>query len=128
MKKLRKEREELAKKIGEAARDSYTSYGGSSIGHYLGALNAGKRAEVEALDKIYADEVELLSRLAVVSGTQDEGDHIKECLEEMEKDRKAYEEACSSISVTSYGGEKECALEARLKFPNVACYGIIPTR
>ncbi len=54
---LLKRREELAKEIGEAARSSYTSYGGSSVGHYQKALSAGKRAELEAMDQVLADQI-----------------------------------------------------------------------
>jgi len=54
---LLKRREELAKERGDAAFRSYTSYGGSAIGNYQKALNAGKRAELEAMDKVLADQI-----------------------------------------------------------------------
>ena len=53
---LLKRREELAKEIGEAAGDSYSSYLPRAL-HYGAAKRAGKLAEAKAMDKVLADQI-----------------------------------------------------------------------
>ena len=66
-----------AKKIGQAVRSNYRS-SGSRASHYRDASNAGKLAELEALDDIYKDATTASTRAGGTGGKWDTPHAVKE--------------------------------------------------